>query len=159
MPDQRVMTAPLAIVKVNGVAIGKMKSIRCTETIRRQKVVGIGSLVASEYAALDWNGTLNCGFFMIELKDEVMPGALLRKVQTVQEWEDTLLLSNDGIQIDVMRKVKDTVTPAGVIIPVLKIFASIKGAFVSRESFDISEGQISGRDVDFEYTTPILFPS
>jgi hypothetical protein len=154
----KVMTAPLAIVKVNGIAVGKMKTIRCSETIRRAKVVELGSLRATEYAAIDWAGTLNCGFFMIDLRQSVMPGALLRVVQTVQEWEDTLLLSNEGIQIDIMRKVQDVKLPNGVIRPKLEVFASIKGCFINRESFDISEGQISGRDVDFEYTTPILFP-
>lgn len=154
----KVMTAPLAIIRVNGVAVGKMKSIRCTETIRRAKVVGLGALVASEYAPLDWSGSLNCGFFMIDLRKSAIPGALLRVTQTVQEWEDTLLLSNSGVQIDIMRKVEDVLLPTGVIRPKLEVFASIKGCFISRESFDISEGQISGRDVDFEYTTPILFP-
>lgn len=154
----KVMSAPLAIIKVNGVAVGKMKNIRCTETIRRAKVVGLGSLVASEYAALDWSGSLNCSFFMINLRQQAIPGALLRNMNTVQEWEDTLLLSNDGVQIDILRKVKDQQLPSGVIVPKLEVFASIKGCFISRESFDISEGQIGGRDVDFEYTTPILFP-
>lgn len=156
--SDKVMSAPLAIIKVNGVAVGKMKSIRCTETIRRIKVVGIGSLVASEYVPTDWSGTLNCGFFMIDLRKSAIPNALLREMSTVQEWEDTLLLSNDGVQIDVLRKVFDHANPGGVIVPRLEVFASIKGCFISRESFDISEGQISGRDVDFEYTTPILFP-
>lgn len=154
----KVMTAPLAIIKVDNVAVGKMKSIRCTENIRRAKVVGLGALVASEYAALDWDGTLNCGFFTIDLRQSAIPKALLRTVQTVQQWEDTLLLSNSGVQIDIMRKVADTQLPSGVIVPRLEVFASIKGCFISRESFDISEGQISGRDVDFQYTTPILFP-
>lgn len=158
MANDRVMSSPLAIIKVNGIAVGKMKSIRCTETIRRQKVVGIGTLIASEYAALDYNCTLNCGFFTIDLRKEVFTGALNRRVQSVQEFEDTIMLSNDGIQIDILRKVADTVTASGAIIPKLEVFASIKGAFINRESFDISEGQISGRDCDFDYTTPILFP-
>lgn len=156
--SDKVMSAPLAIIKVNGIAVGKMKSIRCTESIRRIKVVGLGALVASEYAPVDWNGTLNCGFFMIDLRKSAIPNALLREMSTVQEWEDTLLLSNDGVQIDILRKVYDHTNPGGVIVPRLEVFASIKGCFISRESFDISEGQISGRDVDFEYTTPILFP-
>lgn len=154
----KVMSAPLAIIKVNGIAVGKMKSIRCTESIRRIKVVGLGSLVASEYAPVDWSGTLNCGFFMIDLRQSAIPNALLRNMSTVQEWEDTLLLSNDGVQIDILRKVFSSQDAGGIITPALEVFASIKGCFITRESFDISEGQISGRDVDFEYTTPILFP-
>jgi hypothetical protein len=154
----RVMTAPLAIIKVNGVAVGKAKNIRCTENVRRTKVVGLGALIASEYAPLEYNCTLNMGFFMIDLKKQAIPGALLRNMNTIEEFENTLLLSSDGVQIDVLRKVKDTTSPGGIITPKLEVFASIIGCFITRESFDISEGQISGRDVDFEYTNPILFP-
>lgn len=152
------MTAPLAVIKVNGVVIGKMKSIRCTETIRRGKVVGIGRVAASEMPVLDWSGTLNCGAFLIDLRNAVIPGSNLRQVQTVQQWEDTLVLRDDGVQIDILRKVTQTITAGGIYIPKLEVVASIKGAFMNRESFDISEGQISGRDCDFEYITPILFP-
>ncbi len=158
MANDKVMSAPLAIIRVNGIAVGKMKSIRCTETIRRTPVVGLGQLVASEYAPTGWSGQLNCGFFMIDMRKSAIPGALLRVTQTVQEWEDTLLLSNSGVQIDIMRKVQDVLLPNGVISSKLEVFSSIKGAFINRESFDISDGQISGRDVDFDYSTPILFP-
>ena len=36
-------------------------------------------------------------------------------------------------------------------------FAKVAGAFATREGFDIQEGQISGRDGDFEYLEPVLF--
>lgn len=152
------MTAPLAVIKVNGIVVGKMKSIRCTENFRRGKVVGIGRLTASEIPVLDWNGTLNCGAFLIDLRQAVIPGAHQRVVQTPQQWEDTILLQDEGVQIDILRKVTASRTAGGIYVPKLEVVASIKGCFMNRESFDISEGQISGRDCDFEYTTPFLFP-
>lgn len=158
MAKERVMTAPLAIIKSNGVAIGKMKSLRCTETIRRQKVTGLGRLTPSEYAPTDWEGNLNCGAYLISLKKSIIPGAILRRVQTVQEWEDTLVLSTDGVQVDIMRKVLESTAANGVKKPKIETFVSIKGAFANRESFDISEGQLGGRDADFNYSTPFLFP-
>lgn len=154
----KVMTAPLGIIKVNGFPIGKMKSIRCTETIRRGTVKGIGTIYSSEAPALDWNGTLSCSAYTIDLRKEVIPGSLSRQVQTPQDWENLLLLSEDGVQIDIMRKVKKAITPGGLITVAYELFVSIKGAFATREGFDLSEGQISGRDVDFEYLTPFLFP-
>ena len=153
----KVMTAPLGIIKVNGLAIGKVRNLRCTESIRLGSVVGIGTLLSSEAPVLGWSGSASCGSFLIDFSKPVFPGSELRKVQTPQEWEDTILLSNYGIQIDILRKVKDVMLPTGVIVPKLEVFASIKGAFMQRESFDISEGQISGRDTEFEYLTPILY--
>lgn len=156
--SDRVMSAPMGIIKVNGVAIGKCKNIQCSETIRRGPVVGIGKLAASEMPALAWNGTLNMGFFLIDFRQSAIPGAILRVAQSTQEWEDTLILQEDGVQIDLMRKVKVSQNAAGIITAGLEVFASIKGAFANRESFDISEQQISGRNVDFDYITPILYP-
>lgn len=157
----KVMTAPLAIIKVNGIAIGKMKNIRVNENIRRGRVQGIGELTPSELPALEWSGSLNAGFYSISFnnQDELIKTALLRNVNTLQEWVDTVLLQENGIQIDIMKKIKDFQDPnTGIIYPQFELFASIRGAFSTKESFDISEGQISGRDVDFEYLTPILFP-
>jgi len=157
----KVMTAPLAIIKVDGIAVGKMKSIRVNENIRRGRVQGIGELTPSEVPALEWSGSLNAGFYSITFnnQDQLIKTALLRNVNNLQEFVDTVLLQEDGIQIDIMKKVKDYQDPnTGIIYPQFELFASIRGAFSTKESFDISEGQISGRDVDFEYITPILFP-
>lgn len=157
---QRVMTSPLAVIKINGVAVGKMKNIRVTENIRRGRVGGIGTLTPSELPALEWSGSLNCGFYIIEFDQNPIINALIRKVNTLDEWVDTVLLQENGVQIDIMKKIA-TSTPdpvTGIIPSGLQIFASIKGCFITREGFDVTEGQISGRDVDFDYTTPILFP-
>lgn len=154
------MTAPIGIIKVGGIAIGKMKSIRCTENIRRGRVTGIGQLTPDELPALEWSGTLNCGTYAISFDESPIVKALIRKVNTIDEWVNTVLLEENGVQIDIMKKVKngaaDPVT--GIILSQLVVFASIKGCFATREGFDISEGQIGGRDCDFEYTTPILYP-
>lgn len=160
MANEKVMTAPLAIIKVNGIAIGKMKNIRVTENIRRGRVVGIGELTPSELPAIDWSGSFNCGFYSIKFnnQDELTKNAILRGVNTLEEWVNTVLLQEDGVQVDVLKKVKQSVDPTtGVITPDYEIFASVRGCFATREGFDISEGQISGKDMDFEYTTPILF--
>jgi len=157
----KTMTAPLAVIKVNGIAIGKMKNIRVNESIQRGNVQGIGELTPQELPALKWDGTLNAGFYSITFnnQDALIKNALLRNVNNLQNFVDTVLLQENGIQIDIMKKVKDYQDPAtGIIYPKFELFASVRGAFATKESFDISEGQISGRDVDFEYITPILFP-
>lgn len=157
----KTMTAPLGIIKVNGKSVGKMRNIRITENIQRGSVRGIGELNASEIPALAWTGTMSCGFYAITFnnQDELIKNAMLRNVNSIQEFIDTVLLQENGIQVDIMKKVKDyRDASTGIIYPKLELFASIRAAFVTREGFDISEGQISGKDVDFEYLTPILFP-
>jgi len=162
MPNNntRVLTAPLAIVRVGGVAVGKMKNIRIQENIRRGRVGGIGKLTPDEVPAIEWSGSLNCSAYTVKFSENLLPKALTRKVNTVDEFVDTVLLQENGVQVDLMRKISagppDAVT--GIIPSTLEIFASVKGCFPTREGFDVQEGQISGRDIDFDYTTPILYP-
>lgn len=155
---QKTFTAPLAIIKVNGKPVGKMRNIRLTENIRRGKVMGLGRLNATELPALEWDGTLSTGYYLIDFQEQVIQAALLREVQTIDEFVDTVLLQEDGVQIDILRKVKDFQQGNGVIVPKLELFASIQGCFLTRESFDVTESQISGRDADFEYINPVLYP-
>lgn len=158
MAFDRTMTAPLGIIKVGGFAVGKMKNLRLTEVIRRGDVVGIGKLASTEKPALAWSGSLTCGFYLIDFSVAAIPGAVNRNANSIQQWEDTLALQSDGVQIDIMRKVAVSTNAAGIITSGLVVFASIRGAFCNREGFDITESQISGRDVDFDYITPILYP-
>lgn len=170
--ENRVLTSPLAIIKVGGIAIGKMKNISINESLQRARVVGIGSLTPSELPVVGWNGTISCEFFTIDLKKSMLPGAINRMANSIDQFVDTVLLQEDGVQIDIMRKAKDPLQdddkfpnvskdpnyPQRIISSKLELFASVKGAFLTREGFNISEGAISGRNVEMEYTTPIIFP-
>lgn len=154
------MTAPLAVIKKNGNIIGKMKNVRVTETIRRGRVSGIGELTPQELPALEWNGTLNCQFYLITVPDSGIPDANPRKYQAAaQEYIDHVLLDEDGVDITIYKKVDaGTVNSAtGLINSKLEEFATISAAFIDREGFDITEGQISGKDQDFTYMNPILY--
>lgn len=154
----KVLTAPLALIKVDGVSVGLMKNIRCTETIRRGRVSGIGELTPSELAALEWNGTLTCQFYTIKFEETGIPAAIRRKSPSLDKFVDTVLLQEDGVDIVIFKKVKDSLDPStGLIDSDLEEYATISGAFVDREAFDISEGQISGQDQDFSYLKPIIY--
>ena len=154
----KTMSAPLAIIKKDGIPVGRMKNIRITETISRGSVIGLGKIEKSEAPVTGWNGTLQCGFYLIDFKNESINGSLLRKLQTTEEFANTLLLNEDGLTLDILKKEKDFTQANGVIVPKLTTFASIKGLFITSEGFDITEQQISGRDQSFEYLTPIIFP-
>ena len=54
MEDKRVMTAPLAIIQINSVTVGKMKNVRITENIRRGRVAGVRQLNPSDLPAYSW---------------------------------------------------------------------------------------------------------
>ena len=158
---QRVMTAPLALIKINSVTVGKMKNIRITETIRRGRVTGLGVLTPSELPALEWQGSLSASSYTINFNKLANVSALgtFRNAADVNVWANAILLQEAGLEISVLRKVKDgEIDPeTGMVRAKYETFATVRGAFASREGFDIQEGQISGRDTEFEYLEPILY--
>lgn len=155
---EKVLTAPLALIKVQGVTVGLMKNIRCTETIRRGRVSGIGELTPQELAALEWNGQMTCQFYTMKFEETGIPDALKRNAPSLEAWVDNVLLQEDGVDVTIFKKVQDVVNPqSGLIEAELEEYATISGCFIDREAFDISEGQISGQDQDFSYITPIIY--
>ena len=161
MGNTRVMTAPLAIIKINSVTVGKMKNIRITETIRRGRVTGVGRLNPEELPALEWSGSLSCSSYTINfnLLANVSKLGTFRNAATVEEWANAILLQEAGLEISILRKVKDGEidTETGLVKTKYETFAKVNAAFATREGFDVQEGQISGRDTDFEYLEPILY--
>ena len=157
----KVMTAPLAIIKFNGTAIGKMKNVRITEQIRRGRVSGIGRLTPEELPAIEWSGSLSCSSYAINfnlLANNLKLGAF-RNAASVDAWASALMLQENGLSIEILRKVKkgEINADTGMVETEYKTFAKVDGAFVSREGFDVQEGQIAGRDTEFEYLNPILY--
>lgn len=157
------MTAPLAVIQINSVTVGKMKNVRITEQIRRGRVSGLGGLTPSELPALEWSGSLSCSSYTINfnLLANVSKKGMFRNANSLEEWANALLLQEDGLEIAILRKVKDGQidSETGLVKTKYETFAKVNGAFATREGFDLQEGQISGRDTDFEYLTPILFNS
>lgn len=167
----QVLTGALAIIKINGRPIGKMKGVRVTENINRGRVSGLGELTPKELPALQWSGTISCSFYSIEfIKDGVagvenahstVAGAsqgITREANSVAEWVEHVLLQEEGVDLDIYKKVQDAVDPTTGLLrsnnP--KPFAKIEGMFLDRESFDINENSISGKDQEFTYKNPII---
>ena len=88
-----------------------------------------------------------------------MKKGAFRNAGTVEEWANAILLQEDGLEIAILRKVKDGAidNETGLVSTKYETFAKTVGAFMTREGFDIQEGQISGRDTEFEYLEPILY--
>ena len=161
MAKEKAMTAPLAIIQINSVTVGKMKNVRLTENVRRGRVSGIGRMTPSELPALEWQGTLSCSAYTINfnlLLNKLKKG-FYRNAGSLEAWANALLLEENGLEISILRKVKDgEIDPeTGMVNTKYETFEKVTGAFATREGFDIQEGQISGRDGDFEYLEPVLF--
>lgn len=156
--EQKTMTAPRAIIKVNGQAIGYMKNIKLTETINRGSVMGIGRLVKRELPALSITCTWNCDFYLIDMSRTGVPGLNKRKVQSMEQYQDTLMLFETPVDIYIYKKEKDAVTTEGIVTSTIEAeFAILRDVYLNSESVDISENQISGQNQSGEYLDPVIY--
>lgn len=156
--SEKTMTAPLAVIKVKGIVVGKMRDLRISETYRRGRVSGIGELTPSEVPALEWNGTLTCDFYEINFATTGIPDAIKRTAGSLKEVVDNILLQEEGVDVTIFKKIKKVKDPdTGLLTKQLVPFATVRGCFLDREGMNISEGQISGHNQEFTYISPIMY--
>lgn len=162
-----VLTGAIALIKVDGIVVGKMKTIRATENIRRQPVRGIGTIMPSEQAVTEWEGTLSCDFMEVKFQETGIKNAIARVIPVIrsqvllgnESFEDQLVLDTDGVQIDIFKKVTDVIDAStGFIKPKLEPYAIMRRVLIDSDSFDISDGAISGHSQSFKYLDPIIYP-
>ena len=155
-----VLTGALAVIRVNGTAVGRMRNIRVSENVTRGDVRGIGTLLTVEAPPTGWAGSITCDFYEINFKDTGIERAIRRDVQTNQDFENQLLLNPDGVQIDIFKKIEDVVDPnTGLKRATVQPYAIIKRCLITDEGFDITEGAVSGHNQSFKFLDPITYPS
>lgn len=165
MSKNKVLTGAIALISVGGQTIGKMKSVRVQESIRRMPVRGIGTILPSEQAVTEWEGTLSCEFMEVDFKKtgitdairRVFPNVASQVLNEETSFEDQLILDSEGVQVDIFKKVSDVVDANGIIKPKLKPYATVYNCLIESDSFDISEGSIAGHSQSFKYLTPITY--
>lgn len=154
----KVLTAPLAIIKIGGVAVGKIRNLRIQEQYQRGDVVGIGSLLSSEKPILKINCTFSASQYVIDVKKlgTIDNPFVIRGATTTEQFVNTVLLQDNGVDIYVMSKGAKTVSNSIVTEVDEKTQFVIKNAFLESQSFNIDEGQIAGSDLSGSYLEPIL---
>ena len=167
--NKNVITGALAIIKSNGVAIGKMRDIRVNENFRRVRVPkGLGSIFADEFALFEWAGTVSCSFFEISYGKSGLTDALKRSIfgqadifsqiaagNNTPNFEDQAVLDDIGLSLDIYKKIEGS-TSGGIITPDAKVYATLGGMFIESDNVNITEANIAGRDQTFQYLRPVV---
>lgn len=162
--NSRALTGAVAIIKVKGVAVGKMRDIRINDTFRRIRVSkGLGSIMPDEFAVTEWAGTLQCSFFEVDYLKSGIRDAIKRNFGADVEsqiasgnnqpnFEDQLVLDIDGVDVEVYKKLTDVIdVNTGFNIPKTKPYVSIRGLFIETDNVTIQDGQVAGRDQTFHF--------
>lgn len=164
----KVLTGAIAIVKINGDAIGKMRDISINESFSRIDVSkGLGSIYSDEFALAKWSGTLSCSFFEISYKASGLKGAVQRVFgssiisqiasgNNQENFEDQLVLDDIGVDVEIFKKMTDIIDPnTGLIKPKAVPYATVRGLFIESDNVTISEGNVAGRNQSFRYLYPV----
>ena len=156
--EGQVLTAPLAIIKIKGIVVGKIKNLRLQEQYQRGNVMGIGALISSEKPILGIQCTFSASFYVISVKKlgTIDNPFVIRGASTTEQFVNTVLMQDNGVDIYVMKKGAKVITNGIVTEATEENLFVIKNAFLTSNSFDIQEGQISGSDLSGEYLEPIL---
>lgn len=162
-----VITGALALIRVKGKIVGKMKSVQYSEQIQRADVMGLGTIFVEESPVTKFTATLSCSHYFIDMKKSGIPGAMKRDLPNIKSQvlsgqpsvEDNLVLDPSGVQIDIFAKVSDVVNPDGSIKPKLEPIAIIPNCLIESNSLNISEGQAAGMDQTFKCLTMAITPT
>lgn len=154
----KVLTAPLALIKISGVTVGKIKNIRVQEQYQRGNVLGIGALISQEKPILAIQCSFNCSSYVVSVGKlgSIENPFITRGATTTDQFVNTVLTQDHGVDIYIMKK-SAQIIENGIVTAVSEdnMFV-IKNAFLTSQNFDIQEGQISGSDMTGEYLEPIL---
>lgn len=159
MATPQVFTGAMAIVTVGNdpTPIGKMKDISGSESLQRGRVGGLGTILPLEVPVLEWSGSFSCSYYLIDWAVARMAGSIKRRVDSNDNFENYLVLQEQGITVEIFKKVAGALNPDGTPRADRKSFAKIVGAFTNSEGFSLSEGQIGGHNQDFQYINPIIY--
>lgn len=161
--EKRVMTAALAVIKIKGEPVGRMRSIRVTETFRRGDVRGLGEILSQEKPIVGWDGTLTCSFYTIDLKRlgtvASAKWGLNRQTGDLKTFVNTFILNEEGVEIYIYKKFAEVTDPTTGLVTSVGDgdFCVIENAFPDSQNWDISEGSVSGTDANFTYLNPVMF--
>lgn len=159
MATPQVFTGAMAIVTVgtDNTPIGKMKDISGSESLQRGRVGGLGTILPLEVPVLEWSGSFSCSYYLIDWDAAKITGSIKRDVLSNDNFENYLVLQEQGITVNIFKKFTDGLNTDGTPKAKGKVFATIVGAFTNSEGFSLSEGQIGGHNQDFQYINPIIY--
>jgi hypothetical protein len=155
----KVVTAPFAAIKINGIVSGFMQNVRCTENIQRGRVQGIGNLTLKAVPATGYTCQLTADFYFISFARPEVKALLNRFSGSLENFINTLIMGEVPPQIQMFKKMPKTIVN-GIVTEITdseETLAVIRDFYPDSNSFDISEGQISRTNISGTYLTPVFF--
>lgn len=160
MANNKVYTAPQAIILIDNKKAGYIRDISFSENIQRVDVRGLGSLNAQETDAVSISQTFNMSEFFIDFA-QASTKALLNRMGGAEKLMNTLALGEFSFSIVMYKKevvARDTneklvteIDPTGTTKAILR------DCYIDSQNFSLSEGGITSLGTSGRYLTPMAF--
>lgn len=156
---ETTFTAPLAIIKIGGVAVGRIKDLQFTENVQRGEVQGIGEVNLQEVPVISTRCTFTASSFLIDLrkfgtiKDPFWP----MEAKNFSEMANTFILNEKPVTISIYRKKAGNINADGIVTSLADAerVAVIPNCYMDSKTFSLSDGQIAGKNLSGRYLEPI----
>ena len=164
MPE--TFSAPLAVIRAgsNGTAIGKIRNLQFQEQLQRANVQGLGVVTLQEVPVTLINCSFSASSYAINMKkfgtvkDPFWPV----EANSAEQLLNAILLGDIPVQIHVYKKVPARVPTTFTASDLLQntevqeeTIGIIQDAHLNSRTFEISEGQVAGKNISGVYLTPI----
>lgn len=162
--ENKVFSAPLAIIEIGGQSIGYMKDLNFTENVQRAEVQGIGRLTLSEVPPISIRCSFTASSYLIDFnKLGTVPDPFWPvQAKNASEFANTMILGEVGVNIHLYSKIPDTTANtgtgnSGVLVTSIKKFKMgiATNCFLDSRTFQVSENQIAGKNISGKYLEPI----
>ena len=155
--QDKVFTAPLAIIYFGNLAVGKMMNITFTENLVRQDGRELGSVYSFERPLTSINCTFTAQSAQIDMKrfgsvpNEMWP----LNATTPAEFANTLLFGDTEVEIKVFSKVPTAREGGLVVATAEEEMGTIRNAVLDSRSFNIANDQIVTQNLSGSYLKPM----
>lgn len=151
-------TAPKAYIKIGNAVAGYLRNLSWTENISRGTVRGIGTMVSQEAPALSIDCQFQVDQFFIDLNRPELK-SMINRFASVEAFVNSLSLGETAFSIVVYAKTiseQDSVSKLVTGVDLTgKTIVNLAPCFVNSQSFQLSEGQISGFNTSGIYLNPV----
>jgi hypothetical protein len=165
--SNRVLSAPLAIIYLDGTPIGKMRDIQLNEQYTRANVTELGNIYNVEVPIVGTNFTFTASASVIDLRriGDVKNG-LVVDINDTEEVAKALILGELGCTLEVYRLVKtdkkqlaldSKYDPAATNLAANsqpELLVKVQNCFIESRSFQLSDGQVATQQISGRYLTP-----
>lgn len=159
-------SAPLAIIRAgnSGAAIGKIRNLNFQEQIQRGNVQGLGVVTLQEVPATLITCNFSASTYAINMKkfgtikDPFSPITAI----SAEQYLNSILLGEAPVQLHVYKRIPTRIPQNFTAEELLQnsevseeTVAIIQDCYLTSKTFEISEGQVAGKNINGVYLTPI----